>query len=195
MAHSFPYPGYGTHQGAYHIYRFFVRLKLPLIVGARVPSPCRQDVGTSTWPHDLKANTVSDAGVEGESQRVENNRLSGGYPKQFQFFEHQRDLVYKWADLLCELPRNLLELWDDCVDPVIWLLLEKTSYNAECSSPFPSKTSSSSTVLLRRPFFNSIVLRSGPDSFGSVRVSSTNGCNSLSMRPRTTSATERIDRY
>jgi len=62
-------------------------------------------------------------------------------------------------------------------------------------SPFPSNTSSSSTVLLRRPLFNSIVLRCGADNFGSVSVSITNECSSLSMRPRTTSATERIHQY
>jgi hypothetical protein len=165
-------------------------LKLSPIIIDRAPPPCRQDISAFAGPHNLEANTVSDTAVEDQSQRVENYRLSGRYSKQLQLFEHPSDLIYKRANLLGELPRDLLQFLDDRIYPIVYFMLEKASFAVEGLLPFPSNTSSSSTVLLRRPFCNSSVLRCETDSFGSVRVSITEECNSLSMRPRTTSETE-----
>jgi hypothetical protein len=75
-------------------------LNLSLIVNFHVPPACRQDVSAFAGSHNLKANTIGDATVENESQRVENYRLSRRYPEQLQLLEHLCDLVYKWADLL-----------------------------------------------------------------------------------------------
>lgn len=72
-------------------------------MNVHVPPPCRQDVSTFTGPDNLKTDTVGDAVVENESQRVEDYRLPRGYPKQLKLLKHLRDLVYKRADLLGEL--------------------------------------------------------------------------------------------
>lgn len=52
-----------------------------MIFSVRAPSTRGQDIGTPPGPYDLEANTISDAAVENKSQRMEDDRLSGGYPK------------------------------------------------------------------------------------------------------------------
>jgi len=52
-----------------------------VVIGVRAPPTCGQDIGTSPGPNDLEANTISDAAVENKSQRMKNDRLSGGYPE------------------------------------------------------------------------------------------------------------------
>lgn len=108
-----------------------------MTIGVRAPPTSGQDIGASPGPHNLEANTVSDPAVENKSQRVKNDRLFGGYPKQFQFFEHLRDFVYKWTDLLGKLSRNLLKFRDDCVYPIICLMLEKDSSPCREFRTFP----------------------------------------------------------
>lgn len=90
-----------------------------MIIDICIPPPCRQNICTFTGPYNLKANTIGYAAVENEGQWVENYRLSGGDPEQFQLFKHLCDLIYKWANLGGELARNLLELRNDCIHPVI----------------------------------------------------------------------------
>ena len=63
-AHPLLCPGYGNRREVCRTYHFLIRLKSSVIVIVRAPPSGRKDIGTSARPHNLEANTVSDATVE-----------------------------------------------------------------------------------------------------------------------------------